>query len=96
MTRRNKREDLISQYYLHFIGFELPFYAAFSAYPAAMVSGAVSMIPGGLGGTEAVFCLVLESFSKGGPVIEAAFMVRLAVGFGTAAETASTGCAALV
>lgn len=34
------------------------------------------MIPGGLGGTEAVFCLVLESFSKGGPVIEAAFMVR--------------------
>ena len=63
-------------YYLHFIGFELPFYAAFSAYPAAMVSGAVSMIPGGLGGTEAVFCLVLESFSKGGPVIEAAFMVR--------------------
>lgn len=63
-------------WYLHYIGFDLPFYASFSVYPAAMVSGAVSMIPGGLGGTEAVFCLVLGSFSKGGPVLEAAFMVR--------------------
>jgi len=44
---------------LHLIGLELPFAASLGIYGLAITVGALSFLPGGLGGTEAVMILLL-------------------------------------
>ncbi|MFA0412097.1 YbhN family protein, partial [Vibrio splendidus] len=52
----------------------------FSVYPTAMLSGAVSFIPGGIGATEAVIVFLLNQFDAPIPV---ASTVALLVRFST-------------
>lgn len=52
---------------------------ALGAYPLAMLAGAASMIPGGLGSTEAAIIALLTSFgAAAGPATVAAIGIRLA------------------
>ena len=66
---------------VHLLGalsLELPWLAAFSAYPLAMLAGAASMLPGGLGSTEAT--IVVQLRWHGVPIASAllaAVVVRL-------------------
>jgi len=67
--------------FVHLLGtlsLELPWPAAFSAYPLAMLVGAASMLPGGVGSTEAA--IVVQLKWQGVPVattLLAAVVVRL-------------------
>jgi uncharacterized protein (TIRG00374 family) len=63
---------------LYAINLDVPLLAAFSTYPLAMLAGAVSMLPGGVGTTEAAIILQLQW--HGVPVataMMAAVVVRL-------------------
>src|SRR5690606_16572940 len=52
---------------------------ALATYPLAMLAGAASMIPGGLGSTEAAIIALLASFGvAAGPSTVAAIGIRLA------------------
>lgn len=56
-----------------------PFWLAFSLYPVAMLAGAASMLPGGIGSTEAVLVLLLHELGVGLAVaVIAAVAIRLA------------------
>jgi uncharacterized protein (TIRG00374 family) len=44
---------------LKYLGLSLPFLAAFAIYPLAMLAGAASMLPGGLGSTEIAIVALL-------------------------------------
>jgi uncharacterized protein (TIRG00374 family) len=44
---------------LNYLGLSLPFVAAFAIYPLAMLAGAASMLPGGLGSTEITIVALL-------------------------------------
>ena len=46
---------------LHFLGLSMPFKAAFAIYPLAMLVGAASMLPGGLGSTELAIVALLAA-----------------------------------
>ena len=58
----------------------LPFLAAFSAYPLAMLAGAASMMPGGLGTTETAIVIQLQTH---GVPVSTALLVAVAVRLGT-------------
>lgn len=45
---------------LNALQLQVPFLAAFSAYPLAMLAGAASMLPGGVGSTEAAIVVQLQ------------------------------------
>jgi uncharacterized protein (TIRG00374 family) len=45
---------------LNYLGLSLPFVASFAIYPLAMLAGAASMLPGGLGSTEIVIVALLD------------------------------------
>jgi len=64
---------------LHYLGIALPFFTSFAIYPLAMLAGAASMIPGGLGSTEASITalLMLHGVSIGLAAV-AAIGIRLA------------------
>ncbi len=47
---------------LYQFGFELPIYIAISIYSIALISGALSFIPGGIGSTEIVMGVLLYYF----------------------------------
>lgn len=47
-------------YLLDRLDIQMPWLAAFSAYPMAMLAGAASMLPGGVGSTEAAIVLQLK------------------------------------
>lgn len=47
-------------YLLNALQLDVPLLAAFSAYPLAMLAGAASMLPGGVGSTEAVIVVQLK------------------------------------
>lgn len=47
---------------LHYIGVSVPFYSAISIFPLAMLAGAASMLPGGVGSTEVVLIGLLAIF----------------------------------
>ena len=55
---------------LHQLSILLPFQTALSLYPIAMLVGAASMLPGGIGSTEATLTLLLTS--EGAPLATAA------------------------
>jgi uncharacterized protein (TIRG00374 family) len=60
------------------LGFELPIYIAISIYSIALISGALSFIPGGIGSTEIVMGVFLYNF--GAPkeiVIMAPIIIRI-------------------
>ncbi|MFV2059355.1 MAG: YbhN family protein [Gammaproteobacteria bacterium] len=60
------------------LGFEIPFYTAISIYSIALISGALSFIPGGIGSTEIVMGVFLYYF--GAPkeiVIMAPIIIRI-------------------
>jgi uncharacterized protein (TIRG00374 family) len=44
---------------LDYLGLSVPFLAAFAIYPLAMLVGAASMLPGGLGSTEIAIVALL-------------------------------------
>jgi uncharacterized protein (TIRG00374 family) len=44
------------------LGVILPFFPAFAAYPVAILAGAASMLPGGVGTTEVTLALLLTSY----------------------------------
>jgi uncharacterized protein (TIRG00374 family) len=48
-------------YLCRYLGVELPFFEHFSVYPISILAGAASMIPGGLGSTEATIITFLTS-----------------------------------
>lgn len=63
---------------LNALQLHVPFLAAFAAYPLAMLAGAASMLPGGVGSTEAAIVVQLQSHEV--PVataLLAAVVVRL-------------------
>jgi len=45
---------------LYSLNLEVPLFAAFSAYPLALLAGAASMLPGGVGPTEAAIIVQLQ------------------------------------
>ena len=59
-----------------FLGIMLPLSFSFSLYPLAMLAGAASMIPGGVGTTEAAIVLLLSS---AGVSIEQAALAALGI-----------------
>ncbi|EEB79557.1 conserved hypothetical protein [marine gamma proteobacterium HTCC2148] len=61
---------------LSFLGIMLPLSLSFSLYPMAMLAGAASMIPGGIGTTEAAIVLLLSS---AGVSIEQAALAALGI-----------------
>jgi len=64
---------------LHQLNILLPFQTALSLYPIAMLVGAASMLPGGIGSTEATLAFLLTS--GGAPLATAtaaAICVRIA------------------
>jgi uncharacterized protein (TIRG00374 family) len=61
------------------LGFGLPPLLAISIYPIAMLAGAASMLPGGIGSTEAALVFLLVGLGVGlGSGILAAIGIRLA------------------
>ena len=44
---------------LNYLGLNVPFVSAFAIYPLAMLAGAASMLPGGLGSTEIAIVALL-------------------------------------
>lgn len=50
---------------LDHLGLDVPALLAFSLYPVAMLAGAASMLPGGIGSTEAVLILLLAGLGVG-------------------------------
>lgn len=67
------------QYLLAFLDIVLPWQASFSIYPVAMLAGAASFLPGGLGSTEAAVVLLLHQFGIGLQIAAvAAIGIRLA------------------
>jgi uncharacterized protein (TIRG00374 family) len=65
-------------YLLNALKLDVPLLAAFSVYPLAMLAGAASMLPGGVGSTEAAIVVQLQS--HGVPVARAllaAVVVRM-------------------
>lgn len=61
------------------LGVQMPAAAALAAYPLAMLAGAASMIPGGLGSTEAAIVALLTGFGSNIPTATvAAVGIRLA------------------
>jgi uncharacterized protein (TIRG00374 family) len=57
-------------YLLHKLGMAVPLLAAFAIYPLALLIGAASMLPGGIGTTEAAIVFLLHGF--GVPLEDAA------------------------
>lgn len=61
------------------LGIEAPFPASLAIYPLSMLAGAASMIPGGLGSTEAAITLLLTHFGADAALAaSAAITIRLA------------------
>jgi uncharacterized membrane protein YbhN (UPF0104 family) len=52
--------DFAFVYLLNALKLDVPLLAAFSAYPLAMLAGAASMLPGGVGSTEAAIVVQLQ------------------------------------
>lgn len=48
---------------LGYLGANLPLFQSLSLYPTAMLAGAASMLPGGIGSTEAVLVALLAGFA---------------------------------
>jgi len=48
---------------LNYLGVFIPFISAMAIYPLAMLAGAASMLPGGVGSTEATIVVLLSMFS---------------------------------
>lgn len=73
------------------LGIALPLPAALALYPTAMLAGAASMVPGGIGATEAAIVLLLAAHGAAlAPAALAAIAIRLsglwfAIGCGLAA-----------
>ena len=62
------------------LGVELPCLAAFSIYPLAMLAGAISMLPGGVGSTEVAIAVQL---SWHGVAASTALLAAVVMQFGT-------------
>jgi uncharacterized protein (TIRG00374 family) len=73
-------------YLLSKLGIAIPPLAGFSIYPLALLIGAASMLPGGIGTTEAVIVLFLHSFGAplGGAALAAVGMRISTLWFATA------------
>ncbi|WP_434997429.1 lysylphosphatidylglycerol synthase transmembrane domain-containing protein [Vibrio scophthalmi] len=67
-------------YVCHMFSVNIPVIQMFSVYPTAMLSGAVSFIPGGIGATESVIIFLLNQFDTPIPI---ASTVALLVRFST-------------
>lgn len=65
---------------LHQLGFQIPLLTSIPLYPLAMLAGAASMIPGGLGSTEATLVALLMSE---GAVLEIAMLAAVGVRLAT-------------
>ncbi|MEZ9120675.1 YbhN family protein [Vibrio cyclitrophicus] len=72
--------SFIFVYSCHMFSIDIPLFQVFSIYPTAMLSGAVSFIPGGVGATEAVIVLILNQYDT---PIAIASTVALLVRFST-------------
>lgn len=72
--------SLILIYICHIFSVSLPLVQMFSVYPTAMLSGAVSFIPGGVGATEAVIVFLLNQLDTPIPI---ASTIALLVRFST-------------
>lgn len=72
--------SFILVYSCHMFSIDIPFFQIFSIYPTAMLSGAVSFIPGGVGATEAVIVFILNQYDTPIPI---ASTVALLVRFST-------------
>jgi uncharacterized protein (TIRG00374 family) len=68
--------SFILVYFCSIFNLNIPFYQAVSIYPAAMLAGAVSFIPGGVGATEAVIVFILNEF--GMPIAMATIIALMA------------------
>jgi uncharacterized membrane protein YbhN (UPF0104 family) len=77
---------------LEALGGSLPLLQALAAYPLAMLVGAASMLPGGIGPTEAALVVVL---TRAGLALPAAASAALAVRLATLWFAVATGAAAL-
>lgn len=65
-------------YLLNALKLDVPLLAAFSAYPLAMLAGAASMLPGGVGSTEAAIVVQLQRHGVPvGTALLAAVVVRM-------------------
>ncbi len=67
-------------YLLYALKLDVPLLASFSAYPLAMLVGAASMLPGGVGSTEAAIMVQLQWH---GVPAAAAFLAAVVVRMGT-------------
>lgn len=67
-------------YLLNALHLHVPLLAAFAAYPIAMLAGAASMMPGGVGTTETAIVIQLQTH---GVPVSTALLVAVAVRLGT-------------
>ncbi len=65
---------------LNALQLHVPFLEAFAAYPLAMLAGAASMLPGGVGSTEAAIVVQLQWH---GVPLATALLAAVVVRFGT-------------
>ncbi|MCY9872559.1 lysylphosphatidylglycerol synthase transmembrane domain-containing protein [Vibrio barjaei] len=72
--------SFILVYSCYMLGIDLPYLQLISVYPTAMLAGAVSFVPGGVGATEAVIVFILNKFEASIPI---ASTVALLVRFST-------------
>jgi uncharacterized protein (TIRG00374 family) len=62
---------------MHIINVPIPFIIAFTVFTVASAAGALSLLPGGIGGFEAACVLALRWFSVGlGPALTATLLLR--------------------
>jgi len=80
-------------YLLDRLDIQMPWLAAFSTYPMAMLAGAASMLPGGVGSTEAAIVLQLKWH---GVDTSAALLVAVMIRLGTMWFSVFCGFAAIL
>lgn len=80
-------------YLLDRLNIQMPWLAAFSTYPMAMLAGAASMLPGGVGSTEAAIVLQLK---WNGVDTSAALLVAVVIRLGTMWFSVFCGFAAIL
>ena len=78
---------------LHGLSIPIPVSTAFAIFPAATIVGAASMVPGGIGSTEAAFIVLLAFF---GAPLDIAALAAIAVRLGTLWFSVLLGIAAIV
>jgi uncharacterized protein (TIRG00374 family) len=80
-------------YLLDHLDIHMPWFAAFSTYPMAMLAGAASMLPGGVGSTEAAIVLQMKWH---GVDTASAILVAVVIRLGTMWFSVFCGLAAIL